>query len=96
MVSNSFSCLTRLDLVVSVKSGLLIITVLSNVFYPRFNTHTGVGIFISVRVGDKLQENVKLVKDGRESRVASVICHNLDAETWINVYLERFPPEFIW
>lgn len=43
------------------------------------------GIFISVRVGNKLQENVKLVKEGGKSGVTSVICHNLDEERWISV-----------
>lgn len=45
------------------------------------------GIFISVRVGDKLQENVKLVKDGGKSGVTSIICCNLDEETRIIVRL---------
>lgn len=89
-----------MDLIVCLTMTFVLLTRTPELYHLRvleyFNTHSRVGVLISVRVGDQLQENVKFVKDVCKSGVTSVICHDLDKDMRDRVYMLQKKKGFGW
>jgi len=48
-------------------------------------THTAVGVGVTIRVGDDLQEDIIVVQDVGEDGVTSVVSHNLVDKKYIGI-----------